>query len=166
MGPGTRVGANRPGEVRRKRRDPARLSTFSARATRIRELMDEVETLRAERVADILEMADMGMSTREIAEVAQVTQQYIPQVLNAANAANAANGTGGKMAKHWSTYVPGVTSKQASALDKMAEAHGLGDGMSLLMKLTGMSRSKVGRQDALTLRPFIDRAFEEYGRKS
>jgi hypothetical protein len=68
------------------------------------------------------------------------------------------------VAQHWSKFVA-VSSKQAYALDKMAEEHGLGDGMDLLMKLSGMSRSKVGKQDALTLRQFIDQAFKEYGRK-
>ena len=70
------------------------------------------------------------------------------------------------MARHWSAFCSGVTSKQAVALDKMAEAHGIGDGMSLLMKLTGYSRSKVGKMDWMSLRPVIDRAFKEYGRKS
>lgn len=67
------------------------------------------------------------------------------------------------MAKHWSTFVS-CSEKQARALDKMAEAHGLGDGMDLLMKLTGNSRSKVGRMDKLSLARVIDRAFKEYGR--
>ena len=48
------------------------------------------------------------------------------------------------MARHWSGFVAGLSEKQAAALDKMAEAHGLGNGMDLLMRLTGCSSSKVG----------------------
>ena len=69
------------------------------------------------------------------------------------------------MAKHWSTYVSGVTYKQAAALDRMAEAHGKGDGMNLLTEVTGNSRSKIGKMDSLSLRPAIDRCFELYGKK-
>lgn len=68
------------------------------------------------------------------------------------------------MAKHWSTYVSGVTEKQAWALDRMAEAHGIGDGIDLLMKVSGHSRSKIGKLDRLTLRPILDECFETYGR--
>jgi hypothetical protein len=68
------------------------------------------------------------------------------------------------MARHWSVFCSGISERQAMALDKMAEAHGKGDGMSLLMELTGYSRSKVGKLDRLSLRRYIDRAFEEYGR--
>jgi hypothetical protein len=67
------------------------------------------------------------------------------------------------MARHWSSFVQ-VSEKQAYALDKIAEAHEIGDGMDLLMKLTGNSRSKVGKMDRMSLRPVIDRAFKEYGR--
>lgn len=69
------------------------------------------------------------------------------------------------MAKHWSTYVPNLTEKQAWALDKMAEAHGLGDGMDLLMKVSRCSRSKVGSFDRLTMRKYVDECFSTYGRK-
>ncbi len=67
------------------------------------------------------------------------------------------------MAQHWNTYVD-ITLKQAMALDKMAEGHGIRDGMSLLMKLTGDSRSKIGKMSYASLRPYIDKAFEEYGK--
>lgn len=69
------------------------------------------------------------------------------------------------MARHWSVFVGGVSEKQARALDKMAAEHRIGDGMDLLMKLTGNSRSKVGKMDRLSLATYIDRAFKEYGRK-
>jgi hypothetical protein len=49
------------------------------------------------------------------------------------------------------------------ALDKMAEAHDKGDGMSLLCELTGNSRSKVSRMDRMSLRKYIDEAFALYG---
>lgn len=68
------------------------------------------------------------------------------------------------MASHWSRFVS-VSEKQAYALDKMAEEHGIGDGMDLLMKLTGNSRSKVGKMDSRSLRLVVDQAFKEYGRK-
>jgi len=68
------------------------------------------------------------------------------------------------MARHWSVFVDGISERQAMALDKMAEAHDLGDGMDLLMSLTGYSRSKVGRMDRLSLRKYIDQAFAQYGR--
>ena len=67
------------------------------------------------------------------------------------------------MARHWSAFVA-CTERQARALDKMAEAHDIGDGMDLLMSLTGYSRSKVGKMDRLSLSSVIDRAFREYGR--
>jgi hypothetical protein len=70
---------------------------------------------------------------------------------------------GKSMARHWSAFVS-CSDKQAYALDKMAEEHDLGDGMSLLMKITGNSRSKVGQMDAISLRHAIDKAFKEYGR--
>lgn len=70
------------------------------------------------------------------------------------------------MARHWSRFVPCVSERQAMALDAMAEAHGMGDGMGLLEHLTGCSRSKVGRMDRLNLKRVIDRAFREYGRKA
>lgn len=67
------------------------------------------------------------------------------------------------MAQHWSALV-GVTEKQAYALDRMAREAGLDDGMDLLMKVSGCSRSKIGRLDRLTLRQHLDTAFEQYGR--
>jgi hypothetical protein len=70
------------------------------------------------------------------------------------------------MASHWSRFVGGITEKQARALDRMARAHSMGDGMDLLMCLTGCSRSKVGKMDRLSLRRAIDRAFTEYGRQA
>ena len=68
------------------------------------------------------------------------------------------------MASHWSAYCGGVTSRQAMALDRMAEEHDIGDGMDLLMRLTGYSRSKVGRMDYLSLRKYVDQAFRRYGK--
>jgi hypothetical protein len=68
------------------------------------------------------------------------------------------------MARHWSVFVGGLTERQAAALDKMAEAHGIGDGMDLLMRLTGYSRSKVGRMDQLSLCRYVDQAFRQFGR--
>lgn len=70
------------------------------------------------------------------------------------------------MARHWSAFVPGITERQAMALDKMAEAHDVGDGMDLLMRISGYSRSKVGKCDRGRLRPYIDEAFSRYGRES
>ena len=67
------------------------------------------------------------------------------------------------MARHWSVFCRGVSERQAMALDKMAEAHDKGDGMSLLCELTGNSRSKVGRMDRMSLRKYIDEAFALYG---
>lgn len=69
------------------------------------------------------------------------------------------------MARHWSAFVGGISEKQAYALDKMAWANGIGDGMDLLTRLTGYSRSKVGKMDRLSMRHVIDKAFNEYGRK-
>lgn len=67
------------------------------------------------------------------------------------------------MARHWSVFCSGVTERQGMALDRMARKHGIGDGMDLLMKLTGYSRSKVGKMDRASLRPYLDDAFEQYG---
>ena len=66
------------------------------------------------------------------------------------------------MARHWSAYTD-VSTNQGIALDRMARQHGIGDGMDLLMRLTGGSRSKVGKMDYASLRPFLDDAFERYG---
>lgn len=70
------------------------------------------------------------------------------------------------MARHWSAYVSSVSERQAYALDKMAAAADLGDGMDLLMKLSGYSRSKVGKMDRLTMRHLLDAAFSEYGARA
>lgn len=70
------------------------------------------------------------------------------------------------MAQHWSRFVSGLSEKQAGALDRMAEANGKGSGLDILMELTGYSRSKVGKMDRLSLRPFIDQAFKKYGGKT
>jgi hypothetical protein len=68
------------------------------------------------------------------------------------------------MARHWSAFVPGVTPRQAAALDNMAEAHAKGNGMDLLTELTGYSSSKIGRMDRLSLRKYVDEAFRTWGR--
>ena len=67
------------------------------------------------------------------------------------------------MAQHWSRFVS-VSEKQAYALDKMAQDAGIGNGMDLLMKLTGYSRSKVGKMDSRSLRLVVDEAFKTYGK--
>jgi hypothetical protein len=68
------------------------------------------------------------------------------------------------MARHWSVFFSGVTALQAMTLDRMARENNIGDGMDLLMELTGYSRSKVGRMDRASLRPYLDEAFEKYGK--
>jgi hypothetical protein len=68
------------------------------------------------------------------------------------------------MARHWSVFVPGVTGRQARALDTMAEARHLGDGMALLQEVTGASRSGVGRIDRLTMAGHVDECFRRWGR--
>lgn len=65
------------------------------------------------------------------------------------------------MARHWSVFVA-VTEKQGMALDRMARDAGMGDGMDLLMQLTGKSRSKIGKMDRASLRPVLDEAFDKY----
>jgi hypothetical protein len=65
------------------------------------------------------------------------------------------------MARHWSAFC-NVSQSQGIALDRMAKNHGKGDGMSLLMELTGCSRSRVGKMDYASLRPYLDEAFELY----
>lgn len=67
------------------------------------------------------------------------------------------------MARHWSAFVA-VSERQAYALDKMAADAGIGDGMDLLMEISGKSRSKIGKMDRLTLRHMVDEAFSKYGR--
>jgi hypothetical protein len=67
------------------------------------------------------------------------------------------------MARHWSVFVA-VTERQARALDKMAGAHELGDGMALLMEVSGSSRSGVGRMDRLTVARHVDECFKRWGR--
>lgn len=62
------------------------------------------------------------------------------------------------MARHWSVFTS-VTESQGVALDRIARATGDGDGMNLLMRLTGNSRSKVGKMDRASLRPYLDEAF-------
>lgn len=66
------------------------------------------------------------------------------------------------MGRHWSCFCSGVTPNQGMALDKMAKTHKIGDGMDLLMELTGCSRSKVGKMDRMSLRPYLDDAFEKF----
>lgn len=68
------------------------------------------------------------------------------------------------MARHWSAFVGGVTEKQGMALDRMARDAGIGDGMDLLIQLTGKSRSKIGKMDRASLRPVLDEAFDKYGK--
>lgn len=63
------------------------------------------------------------------------------------------------MASHWSRFCVGVSEKQAMALDRIARDRGEGDGMDLLMRLTGCSRSKVGKMNRASLRPYLDEAF-------
>ncbi len=63
------------------------------------------------------------------------------------------------MARHWSAFCAGVTERQGMALDRIARERGEGDGMDLLMRLTGCSRSKVGKMDRASLRPYLDDAF-------
>lgn len=70
------------------------------------------------------------------------------------------------MAKHWSTYVGGISQAQAGALDKMARDAGKGDGMDLLMEVSGYSRSRVGKMDRLSLRPHIDECFARFSREA
>jgi hypothetical protein len=67
------------------------------------------------------------------------------------------------MARHWSAFVA-VTEKQARALDKMAQDNGYGDGMDLLMEVSGDSRSKVGKRDRLTVAGYVDECFKRFGR--
>jgi hypothetical protein len=70
------------------------------------------------------------------------------------------------MARHWSVFVSGgLTEKQAWAIDKMAEDAGMGEGINLLMDVSGCSRSKVQKMDRLTLRKFVDAVFKKYGKK-
>ena len=68
------------------------------------------------------------------------------------------------MATHWSRWVRGVSERQAYALDRMARDNDLGDGMDLLMEISGRSRSSVGRLDAIDVRHLIDEAFRRWGR--
>jgi ribosomal protein L29 len=60
----------------------ARVATFWARAVRIRELEDELDPLRVERIADMIEMQEeMKMTHRQIAAVCQVSHQYVGKKL-------------------------------------------------------------------------------------
>jgi hypothetical protein len=47
----------------------------------------------------------------------------------------------------------------------MADEAGFGSGIDLLMEASGCSRSKIQKMDRLTLREYIDTAFQKYGRK-
>lgn len=67
------------------------------------------------------------------------------------------------MANHWSSNIPHITEKQAYALDRMAEAHNLGTGLHLLLKVSGRSSSKLAKSDRLTMRRYIDECFKLYG---
>lgn len=67
------------------------------------------------------------------------------------------------MSKHWSEFVA-VTYAQARALDKMAAAHGKGDGMDLLTVVGGCSRSKVGKLSRASVAALVDDCFKRYGR--
>lgn len=58
-----------------------KVAYFRARADRIRQLEDELDPLRVEQIADMLEMQEMGMKHRQIAEVCQVSHQYVGQKL-------------------------------------------------------------------------------------
>lgn len=62
------------------------------------------------------------------------------------------------MARHWSAFCR-VSEKQGIALDRIARDHGLADGMALLQQLTGNSRSRIGKMDYASLRPYLDEAF-------
>ena len=68
------------------------------------------------------------------------------------------------MARHWSSYTRGVTERQAMALDKMARQHGLGNGLKLLAEVAGCREYRISNMDRVSLRPYIDEAFERYGR--
>lgn len=67
------------------------------------------------------------------------------------------------MARHWSAYVA-VSERQARALDKMADAHGIYDGRSLLMQIDGCSSSKLSKYDRPTIQRLVDKAFAQFGR--
>ncbi len=69
------------------------------------------------------------------------------------------------MARHWSVFCSGVSERQAGALDSMARDAHKGDGMDLLREVTGYSRSKVGKMDRLSLKPYITECFERWGTK-
>lgn len=72
------------------------------------------------------------------------------------------------MARHWSTFMPSITAKQAAALDKMAAAsadHHSGEG--LLFSVSGCrSISAMKRADRATAQAWVDEAFALYGRSS
>jgi len=50
---------------------------------RIAELEAELNPLRADQIADMIEMAEMGMTHRQIAEVCRCSHQYVGQKLKA-----------------------------------------------------------------------------------
>jgi hypothetical protein len=52
-----------------------------------------------------------------------------------------------------------ISQKQGMALDRIARKLDVGDGMDLLMRLTGKNRSYIGKMDYPTIRPHLDDAF-------
>ena len=67
------------------------------------------------------------------------------------------------MATHCSHELFGLTERQAFALDRMARENDIWDGMDLLIKISGRSRSSIGRLDPDDVRQLIDEAFRRWG---
>lgn len=72
------------------------------------------------------------------------------------------------MARHWTTYTTAaLTDRQIRALDAMADAHGLSDGLDAVAKANGLSRSKASRELAnrFQAKRLVDETFRKYGRR-
>jgi hypothetical protein len=57
-----------------------------------------------------------------------------------------------------------VTSRQMSALDKMAAANGFTSGSALLCDVAAATVAELGRQPRSVVQMFVSQAFERYGR--
>jgi hypothetical protein len=73
-----------------------------------------------------------------------------------------------EMARHWSSYTnPALSDKQVRALDRMGQAHGIGDGLDVLARANDLSRSKAGKMaaDRFQVAAMVDAAFKQFSRK-
>lgn len=70
------------------------------------------------------------------------------------------------ISNHWTRSFTMLTLKQGQALDAIAASQGGGDGLGLLIKITGLSRHELSQIDLPRLRRALDEAFRLRSKKT